>query len=130
MSVQCSQYFPDDGRTISRNVPWLNILVDDVINLFYYKSINSLLKKSVIQIQIWVFKFKRSRSCEGSGNIIDNITQLLLFYIKSNTTKCLDSTRSNHRACNLWYYVILNLQYLFETLTSLEYYWNTMHRSP
>ena len=29
---------PDDGRSISRNVASLNILVHDVINLLYYKS--------------------------------------------------------------------------------------------
>ena len=30
---------PDDGRSISRNVARLNILVHDMINLLYYNSI-------------------------------------------------------------------------------------------
>ena len=29
--------FPDDGRSISRNVAHLNILVHDMINLLYYE---------------------------------------------------------------------------------------------
>ena len=28
---------PDDGRNISRNLPHLNILVHDVINLLYFE---------------------------------------------------------------------------------------------
>ena len=35
--VQSVQYSPDDGRSISRNVSHLNILVHDVINLLYYE---------------------------------------------------------------------------------------------
>ena len=31
------RFEPDDGRSISRNVASLNILVHDVINLLYYE---------------------------------------------------------------------------------------------
>ena len=32
-----SHHWPDDGRSISRNVAHLNILVHDMINLLYYE---------------------------------------------------------------------------------------------
>ena len=41
MRLRFERYFshqwPDDGRSISRNVASLNILVHDVINLLYYE---------------------------------------------------------------------------------------------
>ena len=42
MRLRFERYFshhqPDDGRSISRNVASLNILVHDVINLLYYEN--------------------------------------------------------------------------------------------
>ena len=32
-----SRLWPDDGRSISPNIAFLNILVHDVINLWYYE---------------------------------------------------------------------------------------------
>ena len=35
--LEKTKIWPDDGRSISRNVASLNILVHDVINLLYYE---------------------------------------------------------------------------------------------
>ena len=74
---------PDDGRSISRNVASLNILVHDVINLLYYNT-NSYL--FVNGTEIHKFKAKNSEIiaapiCLGNisrGFTVDNMKKTRL----------------------------------------------------
>ena len=43
--------FPDDGRSISRNVASLNLLIHDTINLLYYEQ-RTEKKKNYVQEKI------------------------------------------------------------------------------
>ena len=71
MRLRFERYFshhrPDDGRSISRNVASLNILVHDVINLLYYNFIYNL-----------QFGFRRQHSTSHALiNVTENIRKAL-----------------------------------------------------
>ena len=56
--------FPDDGRSISRNVAHLNILVHDMINLLYYKRFQCLcMVSSMVDSHPLEIKYNNNRSC-------------------------------------------------------------------
>ena len=44
--------FPDDGRSISRNVASLNLLIHDTINLLYYEQRTEKKEKNYVQEKI------------------------------------------------------------------------------
>ena len=65
MRLRFERYFSHDGRSISRNVASLNILVHDVINLLYY--ISYLLPLFNVFGGYFRFKFLQQRKSKSLG---------------------------------------------------------------
>ena len=76
-------YLPDDGRSISRNVAHLNLLVHDMTNLLYYNSF--------ISFEIFLI----------FPNFV--ISQILLRSVSREATPIYHFITNNYDSCHLWW---------------------------